>query len=530
VDAEGPRAAPAKGLTAAALSGMSWSYSTSILIAIVQVFYVGVMSRLLSPRAFGLYAIALLAMNAGNTFAGMGVAQALIQKPEVTRDDIRAAATSGVGLGLLFFGSLWALAPWIAGFFTEPDAVPVLRVMGLHFLFLGFGLTAQALQRRAHRFRQVAISQCVAMVIGYGIVGPVAAQAGAGVWSLCAAVLTSHFLEAGIDYAWVRHPLRPLFARRAFRDLYGFGARISFHTLLEYLGKQLDTFAVGRYASTALLGQYTRAFVLVSLPLSQHLRQAITRVMFPGFSRIQGDTQRLTRAYLSVVTLIGTLMLGVAAGMAVAAREIVLVILGGQWDVAIRLVPFFAVAVVLNVMTRFSELVCQAKARLNALIALQSVYLVLLGLAYVAVSEWPGVLPFAVALAVSEILRHLAFTWLLRRLTGLRFGDVAMAYAPAITTAACVAALVYLGRLTLHIPGVPLQVVLAVEMVCGGIALALGIRFNPFRRVRDELFERMIAAGLIGKRRSWKTRAAMLLVGNRPLPTAAAPTPAPVDS
>ena len=515
VDGDGLEPRASQGLTAAAFRGMSWSYITAGLVAVVQVFYVAVTSRLLPPRAFGLYAIALLVMNTADTFAGMGVAQALIQRESVSREDVRAASTSGIGLGLLFFATLWLLAPAIAGFFTEPEAIEVLRVMGIHFVFIGFGLTSQALLRRDHRFRELAVAHCVSNVIGYGIVGPAMAVAGAGVWSLAAAVLGSHLLHNGFTYLYARHPLRPTFAVRAFKSLYGFGARVSLLTLFEFLGKQLDTFAVGRYATTGLLGQYSRAFVVVSLPLGQHLRQAITRVMFPGFSRIQMDVQRVTRAYLSVVTLCGALMLSVAAGMAVASREIVLVLLGGQWDVAIRLVPLFAVAVSFNVMTRFAELVCQAKAELNKVIALQVAYLVLLAGAYVAVSGIGGVMPFAAVLAAGEIARHIGFTALLRKVFGIRFIDVALAYAPAVVAAGGVAGMVFLGRQTVRIDALPIQGVLAAEMLCGALGLALFIRFNPFPRLREELHSRLISAGLIGRRAGGlRTRLAMLLVGD----------------
>lgn len=510
-------------LTAAAASGMSWSYLSVGAIAVIQLVYVTVMSRLLDPVAFGLMAIANLAINFGHYFTRMGVAQALIQRPTITRDDVRAGFTAGLGLGVICFVVLWVVAPWVSGFFTEPDAIPLLRLMGLHFVFAGLAITSQGLLRRELRFRELAISQVASYFLGYGVVGLSLAAAGGGVWSLPAGVLTTHFLAFVFQYLWSRHPVLPTLQVRQFRSLYSFGARVSLLNFMEFLGKQLDTFSVGRYTTTALLGQYSRAFVVVNLPLSQHLSQALSRVLFPSFSKIQDDAKRLKRAYLSVLTLGGMIMFSLAAGMAVAAREIVLVLLGGQWDTAATVIPFFAFAIAFNIMTYFADLLGQAKAELNKILALQVIYLAVLAAGYVAVSGLGGVVPFAAALVLGEVGRHVAFLVLMGRLIGLRFAEVARAYAPAVVAASGVGIVIALGRQALLAVDAPVVLTLAAEIGLGAIALALFTRLNPFPNVRTELRTRLQAANLIGGRKRFRTRVVRLLVGPERLPAKAAP-------
>lgn len=500
-------------LTAAAVSGMGWSYSTTVGIAAIQLVYVTVMARLLDPVAFGIYAIAMLTVTMGNSFARMGLSQALIQLSVISRDDVRASATAGAVLGLLIFAVQWAAAPWVSRFFEEPDAIPILRAMGAHFIFLGLGVTSEGLLRRDLRFRQLSLAQFASYTIGYGVVGISLALLGAGVWSLACAVLTAQFLATTLQYVLTRHPLRPVLEVRRFGHLYGFGARISVLSLLEFFGRQFDTFAVGRYTSTALLGQYNRAFVVVNLPMSQQVSKAITRVIFPGFSKIQEDTVRLTRAYLSVLTLGGTLIFSVGAGMSVAAREIVLVVLGGQWDVAVALVPYFALAVSFNIMTKFAELVCEARAELNKVLVVQMTYLFALGAGYLAVSGFERVTLFAAVLACAEVVRHVAFMGLIRHTLDVSVGDVARAYAPAAVAAAVVAASVLAASQAARGDVLPVVAVLVLEIVAAVIALGIAVRMNPFVRVRTELHDRLRKSGLIDKAGGRARRAATLLVG-----------------
>lgn len=504
-----------RGLAVATFSGLRWSYVSTATVAIVQLLYVSVMSRLLSPEAFGIYAIAMLTVAVGDLFAQMGLHQAIVQRTSISRDDIRASATAGVVTGFALFALLWIVAPFISAFFDEPAATPVLRVMGANFVFVGLGVTSQGVLRRELRFRTLSIAQIAAYLVGYGLVGIGLAVAGAGVWSLAAAVIAVHVVATAIQYASVRHPLRPILRVRRFKALYSFGARTSVIGIVEFLGRQLDTFAVGRYAATSLLGQYNRAFVLVNMPLSQQVSGAIMTVVFPAFSKIQHDVPRLVRTYLGVMALGGMLIFPVSAGMAAASRELVLVVLGNQWDVARQLVPYFAVAVSLNIMTKFSRLLCQAKAELNSVIWIQVIYLVLLAAGYVAVSGLEDVRAFAAVLAVGEAVRHVALGVMVRKVIGVRLRDTLQAYAPAFVAAVVVAVSVGVTSRLAQYEALPTAVLLILEMAIAALALAASIRLNPFSWVRTELGAGFRAAGLLEDPRRASARIVRALVGRR---------------
>ena len=81
-------------LTASTLRGLKWTYLATIVGAIVQVSITAVMSRLLTPAEYGVVAAAGLFMRFSSYFSEMGVGQALVQKPSLSEDDVRAAFTA----------------------------------------------------------------------------------------------------------------------------------------------------------------------------------------------------------------------------------------------------------------------------------------------------------------------------------------------------------------------------------------------------------------------------------------------------
>lgn len=481
----------------------------------IQVGYVAVMSRLLNPRDFGLMAIANLTVNFGFYLARMGLAQALIQRPTITNNEVRASATGGLLTGGGCALILWFAAPQVADVFNEPDAIPLLRAMAVSLLLSGMVMTSNALLRREMRFRELSFIQ-IAYVGSGAVVGLISALAGAGVWSLVYAALTSSVVQFALQYARARHSLVPLLRFHEFKALYSFGARVSIIHLGEFAAKNLDTFAVGRVAATAALGVYNRAFYLVNIPISQYLAGALSSVLFPGFSRVQADSQRLRNVYLSVVRLSAVVLFPICVGIAIAGREIVLVFMGGQWVEAIVLVPLFSTAAAFNIMSQLSRLLAEARANLNSLIVLQVGYLIVLGLLLgVAASRGGDPWMFAAALASGEVLRQGAYILLIRRLAAVTTSQVLLAYAPALFAAVVVAAAIAAAKIGLgsSIPTLPL---LLVEVLAGAAGLLVGIRFGPSPTVRVDMEMRLRSAGIIGPDRQWPNRFARVLLGNPP--------------
>lgn len=500
-------------LTARTFSGLRWTYLDSVASAAGQAIYVAVMSRLLDPTAFGLMAIANTATFFGLFLAQMGVANALIQRPTITDDHVRAGATSGLVLGALTGVAFALLAPAIAAVADEPAAVPLLRVMGLSFLLSGLQMTSQGLLRRDLRFQAIAVVGIVATLTGFAT-GIVMALAGAGVWSLVGAVLVHSVLRTTLYYAAARHSLRPMLRWEPYRALYGFGSRSTALRLMEVLGTNIHTFAIARYASTAALGLFSRAYYLVMLPIGPYFMEALSGVLFPGFSRIQQDSARLRNVYATTLLLTTLLLLPICAGMAVAGRELIVVVLGGQWLDAVPVVPWLALAGALGFLSRIAVMVCESRAALNTALAVEVGFILLLAACLLAATGGP-LWGYAAAIAAAEALRHGAYLVVMTRTAGMRISDYVSAYLPSLAAAAWTALLIAGVRQVLLLAGAPAAVLLVAQILAGALAVALFIRLSPFSGVRRVIAERLEAAGIVkpGSRRA--NQLAALLVGPR---------------
>jgi PST family polysaccharide transporter len=209
---------------------------------------------------------------------------------------------------MVIAAAVWVGAPLIAGFFRMEDLVPVVRALGLLFPIAGIGTVPESLLQRELRFRLLANRDVLAYGVGYGAVGVVLALLGWGVWALVAAQLT----QAAIRMVILLRAAPPFLRARptwtSFLELMEYGVGQSAARLGMITANQVDNLVVGRWLGAVPLGEYSRAFQLVSVPATL-LGDVIDKVLFPTMARVQDDPRRLATAYLEGTALLALVTL-----------------------------------------------------------------------------------------------------------------------------------------------------------------------------------------------------------------------------
>ena len=142
-----------------------------------------ILARLLSPRDYGVAAVAGVFAALAALLAAGGFSQAIVQKQTVDERDVDSVFWVGVviGLGLtgLSVGAAWPLA----AYFYLPELKPVLWVMSPMFLAIAVSSPQVGLLQREFRFALLARITISANLVAT-VIGVAAAFAGAGYWAL----------------------------------------------------------------------------------------------------------------------------------------------------------------------------------------------------------------------------------------------------------------------------------------------------------------------------------------------------------
>lgn len=489
---------PTASLFGGAMGSLKWSFGSSATTLVLQLAYTATVSRLVAPKAFGLFALGGLLLRLISYFAQLGLGSALVQRATLDDSDVRVAFTASALLGVVVFAIAWVMAPVVAPFVTpDRSLIAVSRALSGTFIFTGLSVTAQALLQREFQFQRLALIDIAAFILGYVVLGLPLALMGAGVWSLAAAAIGSSAATAIAQLCSARHSMRPLWDGGRFRGLASFGGVVSIIGFLEFVGSTLDTLSVGHFAGPTAVGNYSRATALVT-PV-ERFASATSTVLYPNFARVGADRQRTSRAYLSGLTLIATAIMVPASCLAAASSDIVTVLLGNNWGLAASLLPFIALAVGIGLVTRFSGVVCEAMGLLRGKVIIQAIHiLTVIAVIVLTVSIFDSdPRGFAIAWLVGEFVRQAIYTVWLGRTLRVSLRCTASRLAEVILLAGVPAGSVVLIRSLLPVP-----VLFRLLLAGAGAAVSLGgvLAACPGLAILQEVRDRDIVSTLLGRR------------------------------
>jgi PST family polysaccharide transporter len=302
--------------------------------------------RLVEPKAFGLVALATPFLLALQYLQESGLGAALIHR---RRDVPEAASTVLVYsplAGAALYGASFASAPLLARLLHAPGFSDVLRVLALLIVIRSLAVVPNALLERELKFAPRAVVELSAAVAQFGL-SIALAVAGLGVWALVFGQLAGE--GASTVLYWLLSPMRPSprgASLRVLRELARYGRFVSAGNLLILLNNTADNLVIGRVLGETKLGYYAVASRLGTMP-SSVIGYIVGRVMFSVYSALQHDVAAVRRVYLQNLQRVAIFAMPASVGLIVAARPVVLGLLGERWSPAIlplRLLALFGLS------------------------------------------------------------------------------------------------------------------------------------------------------------------------------------------
>lgn len=316
--------------------------SLSMLItSVLQIIQLVVLGRILGPAVYGILALVQIVIQFAQMYMDMGLTDAIIQKAKISKIQLSSLYWFSIFMGIGIFIILFIAAPFLAILFNHAELKEMIRVVGISFLIIPFGLQFQTIASKNLEFSQITKNEIIASFIGVFLTIFLAAFMGAGAWSLVFGHIASSLVRT---VPWVfsgfRNPeTRPMlvFSWKNITELITFGLYRLGTTTANYFNTKIDQIIIGVLMGPQILGIYSMAMNLIMQPI-QKLNPMITRVSFPVFAKIQSDQKRLQKAYLFIIQLIMTLNAPFFSGLIVLAPYLVPLLLGEEWTEAVIIV------------------------------------------------------------------------------------------------------------------------------------------------------------------------------------------------
>jgi len=463
------------------IAGITWNMTSQVGKQVISLIIGIILARLLSPREFGLIAMVTVMTGFAAIFAEMGLSAALIQKQDVRQDHLSSVFWVNLAGGLLLMLIFIAGAPLVAGFYHEPLLIPLTMLISTNFLIGSFIIVQRTLMTKALDFRTVAIAEISAIALS-GMIAIPLAYSGFGVWSLAIQSVVCSIVTAIL--LWTLSAWRPTFHfnQRALKELLGFSVNLLGTQSLNYWARNLDNLLIGRFLGTVPLGVYSWAYSIMLFP-QNNISSVISRVMFPSFSMIQKEKERIKSIYLSMTRVIALVTFPMMCGLFVTVEPFVMAVFGSPWAKMIPILQIFCVVGLissigtLNGNLYLSQGRTDLQFRIGLILKANAILGIVVGL------HW-GVVGVALGYAIAALINSYPSFFFAGRLVNLTYSKLLKNLSDVFACSAVMAAVVWVLGLLLPADW-PQWAYLAVQ-VPFGIAVYVGlVHFFDLKAYRE---------------------------------------------
>lgn len=320
------------------VKGTFWTLLEKFSLRLVAFLVTMVLSRILSPDDYGTVALLGIFMSISGVLVDSGFGSALVQKKDASDADFNSVFYLSIGVATLLYAILFFSAPAIANFYKTQELIWILRVMALQLIFSAINSVQGAELSRKMLFH-LSFRISLISTIPSAVVGVLSACLGFGPWALVFQGLTAGVL--GVIARWFIIAWRPrlMFSFESIKSLYSFGWKLSADSLLNAAFDNVWGLVIGRFYSRADLAYVGKGKHLPAL-LMDTINGTLGRVSFPALVQYQHDMGKIREVTRRIVQCSSFLIFPAMMGCAACSRNIIILLFGDQWKMAVPYAQF----------------------------------------------------------------------------------------------------------------------------------------------------------------------------------------------
>lgn len=383
---------------------------------IIQLVLNVILSRLLTPTDFGVFAIVQVLLLFFRILAGQSISPAIIQNKKLNEKDYGVIFNYSVLLGFFlavlfgFFGIV------LSEIYANQIYKSLSWMMSLLIVADSVGSVPNAILAKEKKFKAINLRLIISLVIG-ATVGIISAFLGAGVYALIFVETISAVISLALNIVLVKIKFTKSLDIKPVKEIFFFVKHQTIFSLINYLYRNLDNLLVGKFLGATNLGNYSKGYQLISFPITVFLG-VINPVMQPILSEHEDDRALILNSYLKVTHILAMIAVPVSVFMYLNADKIIYFLFGNQWSQAIMPFAVLSVSIWAQMLAQTISVFWQSRNLPHIQTRNGMLSFVIIGSAIVIGIFTQSILGVAYAVAISYIINFFVSALLLLN-TGL---------------------------------------------------------------------------------------------------------------
>ena len=319
-------------------SSTFWIFNRVVFTLILNLVVIGILSRQLGPKEFGLVALAGVFIQFLTFLGSQGIPEYVIFDPvDNERDErINAAFWLDIVFGFCTFLICIAIIPLFVHIYPYEQLSLIVFLLALKFPFEAICRVPDALFKKQLNFKVIEIRDAlIQLFVGLG--GIVMALNNFGVWSLVVPSVFASPIRAIIIFRFTYWRPKLYLGISYWREIFKYSRNIIGSTLTSFIISNGDTLLIGKLLGPNLLGIYNIAWRSANL-VNRSMLQISNKLTLPVLAKSEGDIAKLLISFRKMVCIIGLAAFPPIVALFVVADVFILVVYGDKWVGAI--LPF----------------------------------------------------------------------------------------------------------------------------------------------------------------------------------------------
>ncbi|MEL5899101.1 lipopolysaccharide biosynthesis protein [Clostridium sporogenes] len=363
------------------INATKWSTITEIAAKLVSPITNMILARIISPQAFGVVATVTMIMSFADMFTDAGFQKYLVQHEFKDEDEkfknANVAFWTNFGISIFLWLIITMFRKQIAIAVGNPGLGNVIAIACIQLLLTSFSSIQMALYRRDFDFKTLFLVRMVSVFIPFIITIPLAFL-GLSYWSLIIGTIfiqISNAVILTVKSKWKPH----LFYKvEILKEMLSFSIWSLIEAISIWFTAWVDVFIIGSSLNQYYLGIYKTSTAMVNALMSL-ITASIVPVLFSALSRLQDDTEKFNKMYLTTQRLVSIFVFPLGIGVYLYSDLATKIILGSKWKEASGVIGVWALtSSIMIVLGHFNSEVYRAKGRPKLSFLSQMLHLVVL--------------------------------------------------------------------------------------------------------------------------------------------------------
>ena len=399
------------------IKGFVWTSLTQCASIFFKFLSLIILSRLLSPKEYGLLAIITIFMELGFMIADSGMGASLIKKRDSSHIDYDTLFIYNICVGLFIYVLLWFCAPLIANIYNESIITWLIRIASLQIIIHCLYAPQFIQILKSLDFFSIAIATVISSSLGL-ISAIILAYRGFGVWAL----VTQTIIESVALLAYYtgknRFVPKLRFSKNSFQEQFGFGINLLFTNTLNTISNNIFNNVVAKIATLQTAGLFVQANRIQNLPVSV-TTSIIDRALFPILSKTE-DKEEKEKVYFRVYRIVVLLTTFITLYISIFSKELVICILGDKWLATSKILSVLALAIIPLALQAVCRNALKSEGKTFAILKNQILKTTILFFSLV-MGYFGGFDFLVVGIVLSQVLASISILKLTTNLTGMSF-------------------------------------------------------------------------------------------------------------